>query len=296
MQFVTTSLLQITCDVVYHNFSNAYGFSSDSLRVLSQNRPVVVNVGNLQAIRELKTLLPNAIAVWVEGDLGEARAVAESDEQADFTFRLKAVSHQMAQAERDYEQFRELFEFKVVNDRGESWVERQLDTFLLAFMSDAQHEVLYSADSDARSGGFVETVSEALELRLLAYRPDDLLRLSPREFERLIAELLARDGYEVELTPETRDGGFDIVAVKRAGIAVPQLCLVECKRYSHVKRVGVQPVRQLYGVVSEQNASAGLVVTSSFFTSPALAFQQRVGHRLGLRDYESLKAWLSRYR
>ena len=296
MQFVPNSILRATCDVVYESYTYPYGFSTASLRMLSEKHDVVARVSNFEAIRQLKKAIPNLKAIWIEGNLSESEAIVDARERPNFTFRLKAVSSEMARAEREYEQSPELFDFRVVNDRTELWVERQLDAFLLALSHDARRESLYSAARDKQSDLFVQRVAQTLELHLLARRPDDLLRLTPREFERFIAELLEKDGYEVELTPETRDGGFDIIAVKRADIVVPQLVLVECKRYSHTKRVGVQPVRQLYGLVSQQNASAGLLVTSSFFTRPALDFQQSVGHRLGLRDYEALKEWLARYR
>jgi hypothetical protein len=41
-----------------------------------------------------------------------------------------------------------------------------------------------------------------------------LLQMASREFEELVAELWKRFGYEVELTKATRDGGYDVVAVK----------------------------------------------------------------------------------
>ena len=39
--------------------------------------------------------------------------------------------------------------------------------------------------------------------------------MSPRGFEELVAEMLSRLGYEVTLTPASRDGGKDIYAARR---------------------------------------------------------------------------------
>lgn len=49
-------------------------------------------------------------------------------------------------------------------------------------------------------------------LKFLASDPNRLYGLSPREFEEVIAELFQRWGYAVELTPQTRDGGRDVLA------------------------------------------------------------------------------------
>ena len=44
--------------------------------------------------------------------------------------------------------------------------------------------------------------------------PDTMLHLSSREFEELVADLFFREGFDVELTPESKDGGRDILAVR----------------------------------------------------------------------------------
>lgn len=81
--------------------------------------------------------------------------------------------------------------------------------------------------------------------------------MDPRKFEELIAELLRAKGYEVELTPRTRDGGFDILAIKKGDLG-SALTLVECKRYAETNKVDVGIVRGLYGVVEEKRATQGL--------------------------------------
>jgi restriction system protein len=119
--------------------------------------------------------------------------------------------------------------------------------------------------------------------------------LDPRKFEELVAELLRDKGYDVTLTPPSRDGGRDILAVKREDIG-SALTLVECKRYAANKRVGVDIVRGLYGVVSADNATRGLIATTSYFTSGARAFRDQVPYRLGLADFEVLRRMLQRFR
>jgi hypothetical protein len=48
--------------------------------------------------------------------------------------------------------------------------------------------------------------------RELKLDPDALYRIEPRDFEHVVAEILRDMGYDVYLTPQTRDGGRDILA------------------------------------------------------------------------------------
>jgi len=121
--------------------------------------------------------------------------------------------------------------------------------------------------------------------------PHLLRSMTPRAFEELVAELLDREGLEVKLTPPSKDGGRDILAYAQT-IAGQHLYLVECKHYRPDRPVGVGIVRALYGVVTVENATAGIIVTTSSFTSGALAFRDLVKHRLELRDYSNLVQWL----
>lgn len=137
----------------------------------------------------------------------------------------------------------------------------------------------------------VQSVSREL-LRVVQSNPAVMRKLSARQFEELVAEMFSRSGYTVQLTPETRDGGFDIAAAKKDGIG-KFLYLVECKRYTPPSKVGVQVVRSLYGVVENSRANGGIVVTSSFFTGPAHKEQQQMRNRMSLCDYVSMQKWLT---
>ena len=113
----------------------------------------------------------------------------------------------------------------------------------------------------------------------------------PAKFEEFVAEILARQGYEVELTPASDDGGFDVYAAKNDGFG-SFLYLVECKRYTQPNKVGVQVIRSLHGVVQKEKATAGIIATTSYFTKRAEEFQQDVRHQMQLADYVRLQEWL----
>lgn len=128
----------------------------------------------------------------------------------------------------------------------------------------------------------------------LSANPHLMRTLDSRKFEELVAELLSRDGLEVELTPQQKDGGRDIVAYMDTDYG-RHLYLVECKRYSAGRPVSVEIVRGLYGVVEKERATAGLIVTTSRFTAPAIEEQKSMKHRMALKDYTHLCDWLNRH-
>jgi len=126
-------------------------------------------------------------------------------------------------------------------------------------------------------------------------KPQDVYNLSPREYEILLAELLDGMGYEVELTPETRDGGKDIMAYMNT----PHgriLCLVEAKKYRADRPVGVGLVRELYGTFIDSNATNAMLVTTSKFSKDAREFQARHEYQLALRDYDNVVQWIERHK
>lgn len=128
-------------------------------------------------------------------------------------------------------------------------------------------------------------------IRIVKGNPNLIWSLPPRRFEEIVAQILSKQGYEIELTPASGDGGFDIYAARKEGLG-KFLYLVECKRYIPPNKVGVEIVRGLYGVLQAKRATAGAIVTTSFFTSGAEEFQREVQHQLYLHDYISLQKWI----
>lgn len=149
-----------------------------------------------------------------------------------------------------------------------------------------------SAQSDVPKKIRIDVISVGDELfRILERNPALMRELSSRKFEEVIAELLARHGYEITLTPASRDGGKDIYAAKKDDLG-SFLFIVECKKYHPDNHVGVGVVRQLYGVVSAERATAGIVATTSFFTKDAKDFQQEVRNQMSLKDFYAIQDWL----
>jgi hypothetical protein len=123
-----------------------------------------------------------------------------------------------------------------------------------------------------------------------AIRPEELLQLTPRQFEEFIAELWDRFGYQVELTKPTRDGGRDVVAVRRAEAELR--FLIECKRNNLSHKVGVSLVRALYGVKTHEKATKAILATTSYFTRTAKEFFEEHRWELEPRDYQGVLDWI----
>lgn len=91
--------------------------------------------------------------------------------------------------------------------------------------------------------------------------------MSWQQFERLVGAAFEQQGFTVVETGRAgADGGVDLV-LTRGG----EVHLVQCKQWRALK-VGVDVVRELYGVMAARGAAGGFVVTSGRFTDDAQAF------------------------
>lgn len=110
------------------------------------------------------------------------------------------------------------------------------------------------------------------------------------EFEELVCRLFQKMGFIAEQTKLSGDGGVDIIATSTAPI-YRGTYLVQCKRFSSA--VGEPVVRDLFGVVTSQNANKGIVVTNSVFSKAAVEFAE--GKNIELVDGDGLSALLYQY-
>jgi restriction system protein len=100
--------------------------------------------------------------------------------------------------------------------------------------------------------------------------PQDIfMNLQPKEFELIVAELYQEMGYETKLTKSSYDGGVDIIAEKKK-TGKKEILYIQCKRYTN--NVGVRPVRELLGVISDSKATKAAMITCSDFSREAKKF------------------------
>ena len=129
----------------------------------------------------------------------------------------------------------------------------------------------------------------------ISQKPQRMFEITPRQFEELIAYVFENHGFEVELTKRTRDGGRDIIAIKDE-LGIPSKYIVECKRYAKGNKVGVDVVRQLFGVQMSEGANKSIVATTSYFTKGAIDFvnnTQQTKWLMSLLDHNEIMKLLS---
>ncbi len=125
------------------------------------------------------------------------------------------------------------------------------------------------------------------------YEQHDLIQIvKPRDFEKIVAELLYDKGYKVQLTKQTCDGGYDILALKKID-GFPFKLLVECKRYKNT--VGIEIIRSFCDVINRENANKGVIFTTSYFSKPSIDRQSEMGTILDLRNRDDLIEWIINY-
>jgi restriction endonuclease Mrr len=133
--------------------------------------------------------------------------------------------------------------------------------------------------------------SLARQVEAVLLRPMTIHQISPRRFEELVAFGLEKSGFdEVRLTPQTRDGGFDIEAFRYRPIR--ERLLVECKRYAASRKVGRPTLDALLGVLHREKANQALLATTSSFSKEALGLLKDEQWRLQGMDLDDLLKFL----
>lgn len=116
----------------------------------------------------------------------------------------------------------------------------------------------------------------------------DVRALSWQHFEMIVAEAFRRRGYVVmENVTGGADGGVDL-ALHKDGATY----FVQCKQW-RTTRVGVRPLRELFGVVSARRVAGGIFVSSGSYTQEARDFAMQ--SRLELIDGRALVQMVKQY-
>jgi restriction system protein len=119
------------------------------------------------------------------------------------------------------------------------------------------------------------------ELALRQY----LLGMDPFHFERHTMSFFEAAGCEAWATRKSNDFGVDGFAILADGFVI-----VQCKRNANDNKVGRPTIQQFKGVIEEQNALRGYVVTTSTFTEEAKQSAE-LSDKLFLVDMDCLVRW-----
>jgi len=132
----------------------------------------------------------------------------------------------------------------------------------------------------------VKVISSSLTEKVRK-NPKLMYTMTSREFEEFVADLFSQKGYDVHLTQQTHDGGKDFYIIDNKEFG-KFLYYVECKKYSANRPVGINLVREFYGTVSVDRATAGVLVTSSYFSDEAKLFKEQFKYQISLLEYADL--------
>ena len=130
-------------------------------------------------------------------------------------------------------------------------------------------------------------------LQRLKADPKRMHKLSPREFEDLIANWLRSMNLQVQQVGGTysRDGGIDFFALQDSW-PIPVVLAVQVKHSRVNRNVSSSVVRELTGAVDKPKISAGVIVTNTRFTPDAQWEARNARKIISLYDFEDLRRWL----
>lgn len=116
-----------------------------------------------------------------------------------------------------------------------------------------------------------------------------LKQIEWHRFEHLVCALEAESGHVATLTKFGADGGVDVTVTDKVTGQVRRI--VQCKAFAD-QEVGVQRIREFFGVMIHQNAPEGAFYTTSTFTPDARAFA--AGKNIHLIDGTEVMLRISR--
>jgi restriction system protein len=106
-----------------------------------------------------------------------------------------------------------------------------------------------------------------LRRRIRAETLQDMLDLTPANFERAIGALLRDSGYShVKNIGRSGDQGIDLLCRDATG----RSCGVQCKRYAPGRTIGSPELRRFLGSLVYRELEHGIYVTTSAFTNAAV--------------------------
>ena len=170
------------------------------------------------------------------------------------------------------------------------------DTFLIAQIIQASHEEYFIQDFQKPlvTNNLAIFSPSITVLERLHRQQAKLDTITWRELEKLIAELLDNEGYEVKLGKGSKDGGADIIAFKNLPGVGPIKSVWQAKHYAGGNKIGINLIRELADVRNELGASKAIMVTTSYLTSGALDRVERDKYTLGKVERNELEKWIDK--
>jgi len=151
---------------------------------------------------------------------------------------------------------------------------------------------IWTPDTEVRPLWLDSTPSCVILARELLRTGRLLSDLHWRSFEDLIGHLLESEGWSVEVTRGSRDGGIDVIASANDSMLGPLKSIWQAKRYAPTNKVKLHEVRELSGVLARDSATKAIMVTTSRLTRGAIDWIKQDQYRLDYMEGDRVQSWV----
>ena len=162
------------------------------------------------------------------------------------------------------------------------------------------HTVTASNEVETAEQEKIESPMEALDAAfkqvngaLSSQLMDEIMKLTPFEFERLVVKLLLQMGYGSGIdeagmvTQQSNDGGIDGI-IKEDQLGFSHI-YIQAKQWALERTVDKPEIQKFVGALQGQQAQKGLFITTAKFSSGALKFAENLlGAKVVLVDGSTL--------
>lgn len=139
----------------------------------------------------------------------------------------------------------------------------------------------------------LESAYKQITSSLASQLIDEVMKLTPMEFERLVVKLLLKMGYGSGIdeagmvTQQSNDGGIDGI-IKEDQLGFSHI-YIQAKQWAENQAVGKPEIQKFVGALQGQQAQKGLFITTAKFTSGALQYADNLlGAKVVLVDGAAL--------
>ena len=130
---------------------------------------------------------------------------------------------------------------------------------------------------------------------------DTIISKTPREFEKLVVELLQKMGYggeiqnSSEVTQYTNDNGIDGI-IKEDVLGFGRI-YIQAKRYQRDSKIGREDLNKFVGALAVAQSNKGVFITTSSFNKNAIEYANKLNNNttLVLIDGEQLAKYVYEY-
>ena len=148
-------------------------------------------------------------------------------------------------------------------------------------------------ESDESPMEILDASFEKVNATLASQLMDEVMKLSPTEFERLVVKLLLKMGYGSgieeagKVTRASNDGGIDGI-IKEDQLGFSHI-YIQAKQWAVDQTVTKPEIQKFVGALQGQQAQKGLFITTAKFSSGALEFAENLlGAKVVLVDGTAL--------